>query len=181
MKHFIKGATAAFLLTIASTAVSAIENKIAVFDVNIAFEQSSAVKSIHEQIEAKAKASNKSSTDKEKQLKQKLQDLDGKKNALSQDAYEAKKQDMMKEVDSFNKEVYSQRMQMDKAYGDALEQVQKKILSIIEKRSKQGEFNLVIAKGTIMYNDPQFDITEGVVKELNSELSDVKVNFSVKK
>lgn len=180
MKNYKKiiAITAGMLML--TSQVLAADFKVAIVDSQKILEQSTAFKSIREQVTKKADASKNTAVEKEKQLKQSFQDLEGKKKALSKEAFDEKNNKLMKDAEEFSKNSYSERMSIEKAYTDAMGQVEKKMTDIIQAKAAADKINLVMLKANTIYSDPTLDITDGVLKELNSSLADVKVSFDQK-
>lgn len=64
--------------------------------------------------------------------------------------------------DKYNKELNSKRDAMDKNYASKLNTIDANIASKINEQAKAGSFDLVLAKGVVLYGGS--DITDAVIK-----------------
>jgi len=180
MKKLTKTLIIALAISSLASFAKAQDLKIAIVDSQKILEQSSAVKSIRDQVSKRAEDLKSKASAKEKELKQKYTDLEGQKKALAKEAFEQKSTALAKEAEEFNKSSYMQRAGIDKAFQEGMAQVEKKITDIIQEKAKSDKLSLVFFKMSTIYSDANLDITDGILKDLNSQLSNVKVNFDQK-
>lgn len=64
--------------------------------------------------------------------------------------------------DKYNKELNERREKIEKDYTRKLENIDKKISAVIADQAKAGNFDVVIAKGAVLYGGA--DITDTVIK-----------------
>ena len=64
--------------------------------------------------------------------------------------------------DKYNKELNERREKIEKDYTRKLENIDKKISAVIADQAKAGNFDIVIAKGAVLYGGT--DITDTVIK-----------------
>jgi Skp family chaperone for outer membrane proteins len=113
----------------------------------------------------------------EAKLKKKYQDLETKKNALSQEALDKKNEEMSKEVAELQKTSYSQHTALEEAYRNATESLIAETKQIVAKQAKEKGYKLVIEKAVVIYSENNLDITEAVLAELNKNKPTVEVTF----
>lgn len=175
MKNFIKTTVIALGITLIAANASAAETKIGIIDSQKIMEQSSAAKSIRDQVTKKADVARNSATEKEKKLKESFQSLENQKKALSKEAFEEKNAKLIKEAEELNKAFYTERMTLEKSATDAMAKIEAEIISIVDAKAKEKGLNLVLVKAAAVFNDASLDVTDEVLKLLNTNLPDVKL------
>jgi Skp family chaperone for outer membrane proteins len=179
MKNCLATISLALSLTIGvmtSTAWAA-ESKIAIVDSREIIEKSQAVKSIRDQVNKEAENFKKQFAQKEKELKKKFQDLEAQKAQLSQAAFSEKETQLVKEADEVRKKGHEDRTKLDKAFSEAMTQVENKFSEIIQAKAKKDSYSVVFFKINTVYNDEALEITEQVLKDLDKALPKVAVKF----
>ncbi len=152
-------------------------NAIAVIDVQLIFEKSLAAPKIREQVETKAETFKKDSSKKEEYFKKKFEELEKQKSVLAKEAFELKSNDLSKEFSDAQKKVQEDRGVLEKAYVDAMQQVEATIVEIVKEEAKKFGLKLVVHKGQTVYADDALDITQKVLEAVNKKLPSVTVKF----
>lgn len=134
-------------LTLGNFAMSDVPSKIAVVDVTSVVNASSQVKALKKEHEAKTKEI---FTFIEKARKDVAATTDVKKKQALEEKY--------------NKELASKKAAMDKNYATKLTAIDDSISKQIEAQAKAGGYDIVLAKGAVLYGGS--DITEAVKKAL---------------
>lgn len=132
-------------LSLNNIAVSDVPSKIAVVDVSSVVNSSSQVQALKKEQQAKAKEL---MTFIEKARKDVAATTDTKKKQALEDKY--------------NKELNTKRATMDKNYATKLEAIDKSISAQIANQAKTGGYDIVLAKGVVLYGGS--DITDAVKK-----------------
>lgn len=132
-------------LSLNNIAVSDVPSKIAVVDVSSVVNSSSQVQALKKEQQAKAKEL---MTFIEKARKDVAATTDTKKKQALEDKY--------------NKELNTKRAAMDKNYATKLEAIDKSISAQIANQAKTGGYDIVLAKGVVLYGGS--DITDAVKK-----------------
>lgn len=169
--------TAAFILSLSATGALA-ETKLAVVNIQQIMRESKAAESVREQMKAKQKNFQTELDKLEKELQTEDQELAKQRSVLSQEAFEKKYQDFRQKAADGQKEVRTKRAALDKGFTQALSDIQKKVLDIVDTISKDKGYNAVISTSQMLYADPELDITQEVLSKLNSELPSLTVNFN---
>lgn len=169
--------TAALLLAFTANGALA-ETKLAVVNIQQIMRESKAAESIREQMKAKQKGFQEELDKREKDLQSEDQELAKQRSVLSQEAFEKKYQEFRKKAADAQKEVRTKRAALDKGFTQALGDIQKKVLEIVEGISKDKGFNAVISTSQMLYADPDLDITTEVLEKLNSDMPKLTVNFN---
>ncbi len=128
-----------------NAAISDVPSKIAVVDVSAVVNSSSQVQALKKEQQAKAKEL---MTFIEKARKDVAATTDTKKKQALEDKY--------------NKELNTKKAAMDKNYAAKLEAIDKTISNQIEVQAKTGGYDIVLAKGVVLYGGS--DITDAVKK-----------------
>jgi outer membrane protein len=112
-------------------------------------------------------------------LKKKYQDLETKKNALSQDAIDKKNEEISKEVAELQKKSYGQHSSLEDAYRNATQLVVDKTNEIVKQHAEKNGYNAILEKAAAVYSDNSLDVTDVVLESLNKSLPKVEVKFNV--
>ena len=151
--------------------LSAAETKFAIVDARKITEESLAFKSARDQVNKKAETLRTKATEKEKKLKQRFQELESQKAALSKEALDEKSKKLMQEAEEFNKSSYAERMGIEKAFADSMGKIEKAVSEIIKAKAQSDKINIVIDKSMVFYSAGSLEITDYVLSELNKKLS----------
>jgi outer membrane protein len=158
--------------TPATTGVS-----IAVVDTQKIFEKATALQKIKEQLDKKAEEFKKESAKKEDYFKKKFEDLEKQKATLAKDAYDKKSEEIGKEFGDAQKKVQDNRQVIDKAYTDAMQQVNDSFTAIISEEASKKGYKVVLPKLQTLFSDTGIEITDSMIEALNKKLPSVTVKF----
>lgn len=150
---------------------------IAVVNIQQVMKDSTAAKSVREQLESKQKSFQADITKKEESLKKEDQELAKQKNVLSKDAFEEKARAFRNKATEVQKEVQSKKALLDNAFERALSDIQKATTDIISDLSKEKGFVVALPTSQILYGDTKLDISEEVLTRLNKKLPKLDVKF----
>jgi outer membrane protein len=112
-------------------------------------------------------------------LKKKYQELETKKNALSQDAVDKKNEEISKEVAELQKKSYGQHSSLEDAYRNATQLVVDKANEIVKQHAEKNGYNAILEKAAAVYSDNSLDVTDIVLESLNKSLPKVEVKFNL--
>ena len=172
--------TTAFLAILLSflplAAAQALEG-IAVINIQDIMRDSLAAKSIKKKLEAKQKSFQKEMTKKESDLQKKESSLAKQRGTLSAAEFEKKVKSFRETATKAQREVQTKKAKLDKAFADALSNIQKNVVTIVESIAKERGVKVVLPTSQLLYADPSLDITKEVLAKLNKKLPSVKVNF----
>lgn len=150
---------------------------IAVVNIQQVMKDSTAAKSVREQLEGKQKAFQSDITKKEEALKKEDQELGKQKGVLAKDAFEEKARAFRTKATEVQKEVQSKKALLDNAFERSLGDIQKATTDIIAELAKEKGFLMAVPTSQILYADTKLDISEEVLKRLNSKLPKLDVKF----
>lgn len=190
MKHkqlinaILIGAICAFTLTCNSIfcshahANTADKQLIVVVNVQKIVSQSLASNHVKKQLETKREEYQKAIDRQEEQLREKDKELASQRSLLDPEAYKAQVTEFKKKVASVQKDVQDKRSQMDKAYAKALSKIQDVTINVISNLSKNKGFDIAVPTNNILFAKQGLDISEDVLKELNTRLPKLDVVFT---
>lgn len=168
---------AAMLMASSSAALAAEGQNFAVVNIQQIMKDSTAAKSVREQLESKQKTFQTEITKKEEQLKKEDQELAKQRSVLSKEAFEEKARAFRTKATDMQKEVQSKKAMLDNGFERALGDIQKVVSDIIVDLAKEKGFSMAIPTSQILYADPKMDISAEVLEKLNKKLPKVDVKF----
>ena len=74
-------------------------------------------------------------------------------------------------------EAQKKRVSLDKAFNQALSDIQKNVTTIITEIAKERQIALVVPASQTMYFDPQMNVSAEVLARLNKRLPSLKLAF----
>lgn len=151
--------------------------KIAVVNIQNIMRDSTAAKSIREQLESKQKAYQAEISKKEEQMQKEEQELANQRTTLSKEAFEQKFNAFRQKATTMQKDVQQKKATLDGAFENALNDIQKVVNEIITSLAKEKGFNVAIPSSQLLYAEPEMDITAEVLTQLNAKLPKITVNF----
>jgi Skp family chaperone for outer membrane proteins len=168
------------LLAAASFTVSqASAETIAVINFQQILHDSSAGKSVKEQLDAKQKTYQAEMSKKENELNKESENLAQQRAVLSPDAFEKKAKEFRAKTNDAQKEVQIKHNELDYALNSSLGEIQKTVLEIVANMAKQHGYSLVLPSSQLLYADSKLDITNEVLSQLNAKLPKVNVSFTL--
>lgn len=168
---------AAVLMASGPAAYAAEGSSFAVVNIQQIMKDSTAAKSVREQLENKQKAFQTEITKKEEQLKKEDQELAKQRSVLAKEAFEEKARAFRTKATDMQKEVQSKKAMLDNGFERALMDIQKVVSEIIVEMAKEKGFTMAIPTSQILYADPKMDISAEVLEKLNKKLPKVDVKF----
>jgi Skp family chaperone for outer membrane proteins len=152
-------------------------DNIAIVNIQEIMRDSTAAKSIKDQLEAKQKAFQSEMSKKSEALQKEEQDLGKQRSVLSPEAWDKKANAFKAKAADAQKEVQTKRTELDNAFTSALNEIQKTVFDIVATIAKEKSYNVVLPASQLLYADSNLDITKTVLSKLNSQLPKVTVNF----
>jgi outer membrane protein len=143
---------------------------VGVVDVRKAIGNSKEGKAATTKLETKFNSLKKTLDAKQAEITKKDEDLKKQKSTLSPDAYDKRGQALMTEIAAFQNQAQKSTEEMQKAYEEALAPISKKAEKITAEIARSRGFSMVIdhAMGGVLFVDPAFDITDEVIKRMDS-------------
>lgn len=177
-KFSVLTVAALFAFSTASAAFAEGEKPlIAVVNIQQVMKDSTAAKSVREQLESKQKSFQTDITKKEDALKKEDQELAKQKSVLSKEAFEEKARAFRNKATEVQKEVQSKKSMLDGAFERAIGDIQKATTDIISEIAKEKGFAIAVPTSQILYADSKLDISADVLEKLNKKLPKLDVKF----
>lgn len=171
----------AFLILCAAAVLAAGEARaadtVAVINYQQILHDSSAGKSVKEQLDAKQRSFQAEMSKKEDDLNKKQEKLAQERAVLSPDAFEKKAKEFRAEANAAQHDVKAKSGELENALFTATNDIQKTVLDIVSKIAKQRGYTLVLPTSQLLYADSKLDITNDVLNQLNATLPKVNVSF----
>jgi len=139
--------------------------------------ESTAAKSLREQLDAKQKTFRAEVGRKEDDLKKEEQSLVKQRDVLAKDVFEKKVKEFQEKVTALGREKNAKTAELDNAAAASFEQIQKTVTDIVSKVAKEKGYSAVLQASAMLYADPRLDITKEVSDKLNAALPKVTANF----
>lgn len=181
MKKSILCSLAVSACLLAPAAFAADAPAIAVVNVQKVMGESTAVKTLREQLENKYKSYQSEINKKKEPLQKEGQELVKKQGVLSKDAYKDKAKALDKKMTEVQQEAESKKAILNNASAKSSQEVQKAVAAIVNDIAKEKGLMLVVSTETptsqVLYADAKIDISDEVVKRLNDKLPKIDVKF----
>lgn len=161
-------------------AADAVKPTIAVVNIQQIMKDSTAAKTVREQLESKQKSFQAEITKKEEGLKKEDQELGKQKSVLAKDAFDKKISEFRIKATSVQKDVQAKKALLDGAFEHSLNDIQKVVTDIIADLAKEKGFVVAVPTSQILYADKSLDISSDVLDRLNKKLPKLDVKFEEK-
>jgi len=113
---------------------------------------------------------------KEKAIQEEETKIIQQKKVISAEEYKKKVTDLRKKVESLQKERNSLLEKVSKQRSKAKTELLKNLNPIIQEYMKEKNIRMVLDKKSILLADENLDITQDIIKRLNSKLKSIKLN-----
>ncbi len=160
---------------IAVSAPALAQQNVAVVDTQRIMRDSSATKSIGDQIAKLRTTYQQDITKQENELRTAEQELNRQRTIISPEAFAERRRAFEQRVGNLQRDVENRKRELDKSVQVAMGSVQKELNTIIGALVEERKFTLVLPKSQTIYHSPQMEVTDDVMKRLNSKLPSVKV------
>lgn len=150
---------------------------IAVVDVQRVMQESTASKGIQKAIESQRDTYQKEIQTLEDKLQTAENELRKQQTVLAPDAFAAKRRDFEKQVADVQRTVQSRKRTLDTAFNDAMGNVQKTMLDIVQTVADERGANVVIPRNLLVLFASNLDVTDTVLERLNKQLPSVSVTI----
>ncbi len=134
--------------------------------------------SIKEQLQVKEKEYTTQIKAKEEVLNGQKTELTNQRDVIGKEAFDKRYEEFKKEVYTTQKDVHEKRVLLEKNYKEAILKVKEKAVEIIKVVAEEQELAIVVTLSTVVHTNKSADITEEVLKRLNTELSSLTIDFS---
>lgn len=107
---------------------------------------------------------------------QKTQDkLERERSSLPTGVFDARMRDFQRRYDALDNRVQATRQALQQSYNNAMTKVENTALQIISNIAAERKANLVLTKTAVLFEAPDLDITQEVIKRLDATLPKIKL------
>ncbi|MEM9440605.1 MAG: OmpH family outer membrane protein [Pseudomonadota bacterium] len=139
--------------------------------------ESAASKSIVAQQEDRRKIYQEEIEQEQQRLLEAEREFAKQRSVLSQDAANAKQQEIEQEIQSLRELTEKRLQQIDQARIEALGEVERALFEVVGTIAEERGFNVVLPKSQLLFFTRQIDVTEEVIAQLDAMLPEVTVNY----
>ncbi len=151
--------------------------RIAIVDVQSILEHSAAIQSIRKYVDQISKKIRQDLSRKDMELKEIDNLLMGKRNSVSEVAFEQEVNDFHKKVNIAQKEIQDRKVHLEQAHAEGIGKVQETIIKIINDLAEKHNLDLVIPSTQVLFAKNTLNITQEVIVELNNKLKHVTIKY----
>ena len=144
-------------------------------DVQQILRDSLVAKDVQAQMSQRTERYTKEVTDQENELQRTQEELEKERSTLVPDAFNTKMRDFQRRYDALDNRVQATRQALQQSYNDAMTKVENTALQIIADIAAERKANLVVAKAAVLFEAPELDITQEVIKRLDVKLPQVQL------
>jgi len=148
---------------------------IAILDMKGVLQKSTAVKSIHAQINNYRTGFHSEIQNEENQLRKARQELSRQRNILSPESYAEATKEFESRVAEVQRMVQIRRQELDQSRKKAMSEVQSALNGIIGEIANERNLALILRREQTVLSIRSIEITEEVIKRLNETLPDITV------
>jgi Skp family chaperone for outer membrane proteins len=148
---------------------------VGVVDIQRIMRESAAAKSIQGQIEKLRASYQQEITKQENELRTAEQELNRQRTLVSPDAFNERRRQFEQKVGNLQRDVQNRKRALDQSFSTAMRNVENSLREIIEQMVAERRLNLVLIKSQTIFNAPELEMTDEVMKRLNAKLPSVKV------
>jgi Skp family chaperone for outer membrane proteins len=157
----------------AAAARAALPPVVGVLDVNHVLTRGKAARNLLEQRETYVEAYQAEVADTEIELRQQDQELMQQRATLKPEVFNSRRQEFQNRVNTFQQQVQTRRDNLEKAFGAAMNAIQAKVIEVTKEVAETRGMNIVLYRSQTFLFDPEMDITETVLAEVNRRLPSV--------
>lgn len=166
-------------LSLLASPVKAAEDplKIAVVDVDKLMQASKSAKQLIAELEKQRAKFQEEVSKHEAKLRELEKKLVEEQKKLSPDEFNKKREEFERQVAQVQEKVGKRREQLEQAFSESREEIQKAILKLVVEASDKNKYTLVIPRSVVIFRADHHEITDNILKQLDEKLP--KVNFKV--
>ena len=157
-----------------------LQKRIAFVDMQQLFKDSKAGQSIQQQLAGQQKTYQQKVDKASATLKQAEEQLNRQRTVLAADAYAQKRQEFEQQIASAQRDLQTQKRDLDYAFGKAMEQLQNRVGTIIGNLAEKDGLMMVFPRAQVVLAQKTLDITPRVLEVLDKEIQTVKVDLTTK-
>jgi Skp family chaperone for outer membrane proteins len=144
-------------------------------DVQQILRDSLVAKDVQAQMDQRTDRYTKEVTSQENDLQKTQEELEKERTTLAPDAFNDRMRDFQRRYDALDNRVQATRQALQQSYNDAMTKVENTAVQIIADIAAERKANLVVAKAAVLFEAPELDITQEVIKRLDVKLPQVQL------
>lgn len=144
--------------------------RIAVVDVKEILKESKAAKDLKEKLDSGKKRFIDQRKKEESKIRKAEQELINQKNIVASDVFKKKTQEFEQKYLTARKNVTEKAVALENNFKEELVKVQKEALEIISDIARKEKYDIVFDYNQVLFNNPKFDITREVMKQINRSM-----------
>jgi outer membrane protein len=144
-------------------------------DVQQILRDSLVAKDVQAQMDQRTDRYTKEVTEQENDLQKTQDELEHERTTLTPDAFNARMRDFQQRYDALDNRVQTTRQALQQSYNDAMTKVENTALQIISDIAAERKANLVVAKAAVLFEAQDLDITQEVIKRLDTKLPQIQL------
>lgn len=148
-----------------------------VVDTQRVLEESKAGRAFQSQMREKVQAYQKGISQQDQQFYAERQELERQRTILGQEAFQAKAKDFEQRIGDASKKAQETQREIAQGENQARTKIATATEEIVQQLAKEHNASLVLAKQTVLFFDPSYDVTEETVKRLDQSLPTLTVTF----
>jgi outer membrane protein len=151
----------------------------AVVDYQRVLQEAAASKSIAEQMNVRRKAYHDEIAKEEQRLYEAERELAKQRSVLSEEAVSAKQEEFETEVQAVRELTQKRRQQLEQVSAEAVSKVERALFEVLTTLAEERGLNVVLPTSQVLFFSRQIDLTDEVLAQLDSALSEVPVTDRV--
>jgi Skp family chaperone for outer membrane proteins len=177
MKRTLAIALAALTLATAPAMAETPPAKILTVDVQKILKDSTAAQDIRKQLDAQRDKYQAEIKKEEERMRAAEQEIIKSRDKLTKEQIAEKQKKLRADFRQVEMKVQQRRRALDTAYGQGMEKVRDALAVVVIDAARAKGANMVLPKAGTMWHEPALEITDEVVKGLNTKLPTVKVTI----
>ncbi len=151
------------------------EASIAVLDYRRIIRESEAAKDIRAKVDVYREGYRKSFSAEERRVRQGISELKARRKVLSADAFARERASYEAQIKDLQRRIQDRKNGLDRAFDQAIGQVQKAIVPIVQSITVAKGYNLVVDASNVLFAAKTMDITSEVLAVLDKQLPRVEL------
>lgn len=150
---------------------------VGIVDIAAILRQSTAAQGLQRQMQVEQEKYQISTDQQQRTLQAEEEAIERQRTSLSAEVYTEKRREFQERVNRTTTEFRVRRRQIDEAFTNATNQINRTLLEVIEELARDQNIQLVVRREAILYQQAVFDLTEAAGESLNQRLPSVLVNL----
>lgn len=150
---------------------------IVIVDLQSILEHSLAMQSIRKSIDLISQNIQSDIAKKELQLKKIEEALIKKRSTLKEEVFDKEVNEFNKKVSQAQKYIHGRKIQLDQAHAEAFTTLYNATVGIISAIAKKNNISIVLQSSQVLFVNDDLNITPEVIRQLNSKIPHIKVNY----